>query len=120
MVRERDRLSKTDTFDVPKREVVSVSRRTLLLGARSATFCVKTGMLTTDADANASSRHERTTRREGHRKFTDAAHLAGGVFATFSAFIAAFFSAFFSASFSARFASFFSASFCSFSAWRCE
>ena len=66
------------------------------------------------------SRHERTTRREGHRKFTDAAHLAGGVFAAFSAFIAAFFSAFFAASFSARFASFFSASFCSFSAWRCE
>ena len=54
MIRERDRLSKTDPFDVPKREVVSVSRRTLLLGARERlTFCVKTGMLTTDADANA-------------------------------------------------------------------
>ena len=95
-------------------------------------------MLTTDA--NASSRHERTPRREGYRKrslrverrarfanappdgfFSPAAvHFAGGVFAFFSAFIAAFFSAFFAASFSARFASFFSASFCSFSAWRCE
>ena len=95
-------------------------------------------MLTTDADANAgeSTRTHYSTRRtpkaqsacrpsrrlreRAVRRFTDAAHFAGGVFAFFSAFIAAFFSAFFAASFSARFASFFSASFCSFSAWRCE